>query len=66
MTSDAVDNLVISLNEDQLRTISGTDSVAITAALNTFATEAVKVRDTDSITLSVSASFTLQTDVNDN
>lgn len=66
VTSDAVDNLVISLNEDQLRTISGTDSVAITAALNTFATEAVKVRDTDSITLSVSASFTLQTDVNDN
>jgi hypothetical protein len=63
-TANAVDNLIISLNEQQLRTISETDSVAITAALNTFATEAVKIRDTDSITLSVSASFTLQTDVN--
>ncbi len=65
-TTNAVDNLVISLNEAQLRTISRTDSIAVTAALNTFATEAVKVRDTDSITLSVSASFTLQTDVNNN
>jgi len=63
-TSNAVGDLVISLNEDQLRSISNTDSVAITAALNTFATEAVKVKGTDSITLSISASFTIQTTVN--
>ncbi len=59
------DNLIISLNESQLMTISATDSIAVSAALNTFATEAVKVKGTDTITLSVSASFTIETDIKD-
>ncbi len=63
-TTDANGNLVIALTQDQLRNINRTDSVAVSAALNTFATEAVKFRDTDSITLSVSASLTIQSTVN--
>jgi len=58
------DSFQITLTESQLLSISNTDSIAVNAALNTFATEAVKIRDTDSITLSVSASFTIETDVN--
>lgn len=64
VTTDAVDNLIISLTEDQLQSIANTDSVAINAALNTFASEEVKIRNTDSITLSVSASVTIQNEVN--
>jgi hypothetical protein len=63
-STDAVDNLIISLTEDQLLKITDTDSVAITATLNTFASEEVKIRNTDSITLSVGTSVTIQTEVN--
>ena len=62
--SEVADKFVISFTKDQITNISKTDSIAVTASLNTFATEKIKIRNTDSITLSVGASVTVQTEVN--
>lgn len=58
--------LVIGLNKDQFARLGETDSISVSATLNTFENEEVKVRDTDSITLSISSRFTLETKVEDN
>lgn len=61
--SEAANKLVIALTKDQITNISKTDSIKVTASLNTFSTEKIKIRNTDSITFSVGASVTVQTEV---
>jgi hypothetical protein len=58
--------LIISLNDNQLDQLSRTDSVTISATLDTFSQEAVKIRDTDSITISISAKASVRTNVGGN
>lgn len=58
--------LIIALNDSQLDVLSRTDSVAISATLDTFSQEAVKIRDTDSITISISAKASVRTNVGGN
>lgn len=63
VTTSNNSQLIISLNDEQLDLLSRTDSVSIDAALNTFSQEAVKIRDKDSITISVSARASIQVKV---
>lgn len=58
--------LIIALNDSQLDVLSRTDSVAVSATLDTFSQEAVKIRDTDSITISISAKASVRTNVGGN
>lgn len=58
--------LIIALNDSQLDVLSRTDSIAVSATLDTFSQEAVKIRDTDSITISISAKASVRTNVGGN
>ncbi len=58
--------LIIALNDSQLDQLSRTDSVAVSATLDSFSQEAVKIKDTDSITISISAKASVRTNVGGN
>ncbi len=66
VTNSEEGQIIISLNDTQLDRLSRTDSVAISATLDTFTQEAVKIRDTDSITISISAKASVRTNVGGN
>ena len=60
VNADSEGELRISMDLAQLQTLYEADSLGVTATLNTFNTEAVKLRDTDSITISISGSFSIE------
>lgn len=58
--------LIISMDYDQLKDLYKADSLAVTATLNTFNNEAVKVRDKDAITINLSGNFTIENKISNN
>lgn len=65
-SSAAVDELVISLNEQQLNTLYRATRIKLTANLNTTNNGIVRLRATDTITLSVAAQISAETKVGGN
>lgn len=57
-------NMVVSLNNEQLRNLNLTDTMNLSLGLRTFDRKEVKLRATDQVTVSISAKFILESAVN--
>ena len=64
VTTPVSGDMVVNLSAEQLKQLYRTEYIEISARLITSGNEEVKVKTTDKITLSVSADFTIETEVN--
>lgn len=64
VTTPVSGDMVVNLSAEQLKQLYRTEYIEISARLITSEHEEVKVKTTDKITLSVSADFTIETEVN--
>ena len=58
------DYTIISLNRDQLNQLNQTRDIRLTAGLNSFGTQEVRVRNTDDVSISISGNFVIKNKIN--